>query len=143
MTDDVFPDPATPFGQRVQQRLRDEQVIWLTTVGADGTPQPNPVWFLVDGTTVLVYNRPDAHRLAHIRRNPRVTLNFDGNGRGGDIIVLSGRGEIAADQPLPHEFPPYLAKYRAAAEQISDNVEEFSAEYSIALRITVDRVRGF
>ena len=59
MTDDVFPDPSTPFGQRVQRRLRDEQVIWLTTVGADGTPQPNPVWFLVDGTTVVVYNRPE------------------------------------------------------------------------------------
>jgi PPOX class probable F420-dependent enzyme len=143
MTDDVFPDPATPFGQRVQQRLHDEQVIWLTTVGADGTPQPNPVWFLVDGTTVLVYNRPDARRLTHIRRNPRVTLNLDGDGRGGDIIVLSGRAEIADDQPLSHEFPPYLAKYRAAAERISANVAEFSAEYSIALRITIDRVRGF
>jgi len=143
MTDDVFPDPATPFGQRVQQRLRDEQVIWLTTVGADGTPQPNPVWFLVDGTTVIVYNRPDARRLAHIRRNPRVTLNLDGNGHGGDVIVLSGRAEIAQDQPLPHEFPPYVAKYRAAAERISGNVEDFSAEYSVALRITVDRVRGF
>jgi len=140
---DVFPDPATPFGQRVERRLRDEKVIWLTTVGTDGTPQPNPVWFLVDGTTVFVYNRPDAHRLAHIRRNPRVTLNLDGDGRGGDVIVLSGRAEIVGDQPLPHEFPPYVAKYREAAERVSGNVEEFSAEYSVALRITVDRVRGF
>jgi PPOX class probable F420-dependent enzyme len=123
--------------------LRDEKVIWLTTVGADGTPQPNPVWFLVDGTTVFVYNRSDAHRLAHIRRNPRVTLNLDGDGRGGDVIVLSGRAEIVGDQPLPHEFPPYVAKYREAAERVSGNVEAFSAEYSVALRITVDRVRGF
>ena len=143
MTDDVFPDPTTPFGQRVQQRLRDEQVIWLTTVGADGTPQPNPVWFLIDGTTAFVYNRPDARRLAHVRRNPRVTLNLDGDGRGGDIIVLSGYAEIADDQPLSHEFPPYLAKYQAAAERVSANVAEFSAEYSVALRITIDRVRGF
>ena len=143
MTEDVFPDPATPFGQRVQRRLRDEKVIWLTTVAADGTPQPNPVWFLVDGTTVLVYNRPDARRLAHIRRHPRVTLNLDGDGRGGDIIVLSGRAEVAADHPLPHEFPPYVDKYREAAERISGNVEDFSAAYSVALRITVDRVRGF
>jgi PPOX class probable F420-dependent enzyme len=143
MTEDVFPDPATPFGQRVQRRLRDEKVIWLTTVAADGTPQPNPVWFLVDSTTVLVYNRPDARRLAHIRRHPRVTLNLDGDGRGGDIIVLSGRAEVVADHPLPHEFPPYVDKYREAAERISGNVEDFSAAYSVALRITVDRVRGF
>jgi PPOX class probable F420-dependent enzyme len=143
MSDDVFPDPATPFGQRVQRRLRDEKVIWLTTVGADGTPQPNPVWFLVDGTTVIVYNRPDARRLAHIRRNPRVTLNLDGDGNGGDVIVLSGHAEVVVDQPLSHEFPPYIAKYREAAERISGNVEDFSADYSVAMRITVDRVRGF
>jgi len=45
----VFPDPNTPFGERVQRRLATSKVIWLTTVGADGTPQPNPVWFVVDG----------------------------------------------------------------------------------------------
>ncbi len=46
--------PSTPFGARVAQRLREEHLIWLTTVGADGTPQPNPVWFLWDGASVLV-----------------------------------------------------------------------------------------
>jgi PPOX class probable F420-dependent enzyme len=143
MTDDVFPDPSTPFGQRVQRRLRDEQVIWLTTVGADGTPQPNPVWFVVDGRIAVVYNRSDARRLGHIRRNPRVALHLDGDGRGGDVIVLTGTAEIAADQPLAHEFPPYLAKYRQAAERVSGKVDEFSADYSVALRITIDRVRGF
>lgn len=139
----VFPDPATPFGERVQRRLRDERVIWLTTVGADGTPQPNPVWFLAEGETVLVYNQPVAHRLSHIRRNPRVTLNFDGDGQGGDIIVLSGRAEIVDGQPPAHELPAYLAKYQQAAEQISGDVAAFSASYPVAVRITVDRVRGF
>ena len=38
---------------------------------------------------------------------------------------------------------PTSRKYREAAERISGNVEDFSAEYSVALRITVDRVRGF
>ena len=33
MTADLLPDPATGFGERVRQRLRDEQVIWFTTVG--------------------------------------------------------------------------------------------------------------
>jgi hypothetical protein len=44
--DAVLPDPATPFGARVARRLRDETVIWLTAVAADGTPQPNPVRLL-------------------------------------------------------------------------------------------------
>jgi len=143
MTDDVLPDPATTFGERVRHRLHEEQVIWLTTVGADGTPQPNPVWFLLDGNTVLVYNQPVARRLAHIRRSPRVSLHLDGDGRGGDIVVLAGRAEILDDQPLAHEVPAYLAKYGEAAARISGDVAAFSADYPVAVRISIDHVRGF
>ena len=69
-----LPDPATPFGERVARRLRDERLIWFTTVDAKGTPQPTPVWFLWDEatSTILVYSRADAKRLAHIQQNPRV-----------------------------------------------------------------------
>lgn len=67
MTDTVLPDPESPVGKRVAERLDGEQVIWLTTVGADRTPQPNPVWFIKEDEGLLVYNRADAHRLKHIR----------------------------------------------------------------------------
>lgn len=143
MTDDVFPDPATPFGERVHRRLRDEQVIWMTTTGTDGTPQPNPVWFIADGDAILVYNRPDANRLTHIRRRPRVSLHFDGDGGGGDIVVLTGRAEILDDQPLAHQVPAYLDKYQEGAARVSGDVATFSAEYPVVVRVVVDRVRGY
>ena len=64
--DSVMPDPSTPFGERIARRLREEHLIWLTTVDAFGTPQPNPVWFLWDGDTVLIYNCNDAKSWADI-----------------------------------------------------------------------------
>src|SRR6516162_7287147 len=86
-----LPDPSTPFGERVARRLREDRLIWLTTVDAKGTPQPTPVWFLWDETnsTILIYSLAGAKRLEHLRLNPRVALNFDGNGTGGDITVIS------------------------------------------------------
>ena len=45
----VLPDPSTTFGARVERRLRDEPVAWLTLVDPRGTPQPAPIWFLWDG----------------------------------------------------------------------------------------------
>ena len=47
-------DPSTEFGARVERRLPDERIIWLTTVGPDNTPQPSPVWFFWDGETFLI-----------------------------------------------------------------------------------------
>jgi PPOX class probable F420-dependent enzyme len=143
MIDPLFPDPGTAFGKRVRQRLRGEQVAWLTTVGGDGTPQPNPVWFSWEGTHVLVYNRPDANRLTHIRVRPRVSLHLDGDGRGGDIVVLAGRAQILDPHPLPHELPAYLDKYREAMIRVSGSPEAFSEAYPVPVRVEVTRVRGF
>lgn len=69
VTTNVLPDESTDFGRRVRERLRDGRVIWLTTVGADGTLQPDPVGFQWDGAdSVLTYNRTEAHRLTHVRK---------------------------------------------------------------------------
>ena len=142
MDEDLLPDPATPFGERVRRRLREAPAAWLTTVGADGTPQPNPIWFVWEGASLLVYNRPDAHRLAHIQQRPRVSLNLDSNGQGGDIVVLTGTAALA-EMPLPHELPDYTQKYADRMVRVSGSLEEFSRQYPVALRIGELRVRGF
>ncbi|HEV7129141.1 MAG TPA: TIGR03667 family PPOX class F420-dependent oxidoreductase [Ktedonobacterales bacterium] len=139
----VLPDPATPYGQRVAQRLRDEIVIWLTTVSRDGTPQPNPVWFLWDGTSILIYTLADAVRLAHIARNPRVSLHLESGGKGNDIIILTGEVRVTTDDPPSDQHPDYLAKYRNAMIRVSGSEAAFAAEYRVTLRVTPAKVRGF
>jgi PPOX class probable F420-dependent enzyme len=139
----ILPDPATSFGERVARRLREEVVIWLTTTGADGTPQPAPVWFLWEGETFLIYTLTNAKRLAHIERNPRVALHFDGDGTGGDIIVFTGEARRAPDEPPADQHPAYAAKYRDLIAEEFQAAEIFARDYPVALRITPRKVRGF
>jgi len=47
-------DNTTETGARAEGRLWEEKIAWLTTVRANGQPQPIPVWFLRDGETFLV-----------------------------------------------------------------------------------------
>ncbi|AYY12500.1 TIGR03667 family PPOX class F420-dependent oxidoreductase [Actinobacteria bacterium YIM 96077] len=144
MSSDVLPDPATPFGRRVRERLRDEWLIWLTTVGKDGTPQPNPVWFLWDGADqILTYNLPDAYRMGHMAARPQVSLHFNSNQDGGDIVVLRGVAERVHDEAPPHESGPYLDKYRSGMIHVSGSIEAFGTTYSAPVRIRITRVRGF
>ncbi len=140
--DSVLPPTSTPFGARVAERLRDEHIAWLTTVGADGTPQPNPVWFLWDGTSILIYSLPDAQRLPHIARNPRVSLNFDGNGQGGDIVVITGEARRSPDDPPADQLAPYVEKYASFIARAFGTPANFAAKYNVPLRITPTRVRG-
>ena len=142
MASNALPDPSTAFGERVRSRLRDERIVWLTTVGDDGVPQPNPVWFLWDGDSLLVYNRADANRVRHIRSRPRVALNFDGNGQGGDIVVLTGHAELSEGEPGCHEVPEYVAKYGERMTAIAGSPEGFSRAYPVPMRIRPLKTRG-
>jgi PPOX class probable F420-dependent enzyme len=135
-------DTSTEFGKRAQRRLRDEWLAWLTTVDASGTPQPVPVWFLWDGAeSILIYSEPDTPKLRAIERNPRVSLHLDGNGKGGDIVVVLGEAAISADPPAD-EVSVYVEKYRPRLECNRWTPEEFASRYSVPIRIGVTRVRG-
>jgi PPOX class probable F420-dependent enzyme len=139
-----LPDPSTPFGERVARRLRDERLIWFTTVDAKGTPQPTPVWFLWDDTTstILIYSRADAKRLVHLQQNPRVALNFDGNGTGGNIIVITGDAYVSTTDPSADHLPIYVEKYRDFIVRSFETPEKFASIYPVALRIRPITIRG-
>jgi PPOX class probable F420-dependent enzyme len=143
VTSDAIPDGATPYGERVRRRLTEERAIWLTTVGRDGTPQPNPVGFLWDGgNSVLTYNQADAKRLVHLRRDPRVSLNFDSDGDGADIVVLTGSAEILDDYPAVPENAAWLEKYGGAIEAQFGDVMKYAERFSVPVRIHITGVRG-
>lgn len=130
------------FGERVQRRLREEQVIWFVTVGDDGTPQPNPVWFLWDGSDgVLIYNDINARRLEHVAVRPRVSLHFDSRGED-DVVVLTGVAEQALEAPAPNHSADYLAKYGDAITRLGTDPDGFAQRWSVPLRIRVTKVRG-
>ena len=136
--------PDSEFGARVRERLHTEELIWLTTVSADGTPQPNPVWFLWDGDdTALVYNANDAARLTHVAVRPRVALNLHADAGGGDIVVIAGVAEQALDVGSPAENAAYLAKYAEGITRIGSDPAKFAVDYSVPLRIRFTKVRGF
>jgi PPOX class probable F420-dependent enzyme len=135
-------DERTEFGARVARHLREEIVVWLTTVTPAGGPLPSPVWFIWDGAeSVFMYSMPGA-RVRNIEANPRVALNFAGDGRGGDIVVLSGAATIERDAPPPAGNQAYLDKYAAHIERIGQTPETFGARYSVPVRIEVTHVRG-
>jgi PPOX class probable F420-dependent enzyme len=136
-------DFNSPIGEKIIIRLKQEHILWLTSVDAKNTPQPRPVWFTWDGETVLVFSQPDAAKIRHIRRNPRTALNFNTSPDGGDVGVLIGTAEILPVQPSPQHIKAYLEKYEQGIRDIGVTIDEFRKEYSVAIRITPESVRGF
>ena len=136
-------DFDSPFGQVIERRLRQEQVIWLTTVDARLTPQPRPVWFHWDGETVLILSQPAAAKVRHIARNPRVALNFNTDAGGGQVGVLIGAARRVAEPLDPQRLEAYTKKYAQGIRELGMTPESMLAEYGIALLVTPLEMRGF
>jgi PPOX class probable F420-dependent enzyme len=135
-------DESTEFGARAARHLSEETVVWLTSVTPAGAPLPNPVWFLWDGAeSVAMYSLPGA-RVRNIEANPHVALNFAGDGRGGDIVVLSGLATVDPDAPPASAADAYRAKYDQNIARIGMTPETFAERYSVPLRIRLTRLRG-
>lgn len=136
-------DESSAFGARAAGHLRGDPVVWLTTVSRAGTPSPNPVWFLWDGeATVRVYSLPEAARVRHLRANPGVSLNFAGDGRGGDIVVVNGTAALRPEDPPADDNPQYLTKYAGHIARIGLTPRTFAQRYSLPLTIWLTRLRG-
>ncbi len=136
-------DTSTEFGQRVMRRLREEHVIWLTTVGPDGAPQPRPVWFLWEEGSFLIYSQPDAHKVRHIRRNPHVALHFNSDTDGNDVVVFIGEARLDDSAPRADRHAAYLAKYAQGIADLGMTPQQMAEEYSAAIRVTPTHLRGF
>lgn len=136
-------DSSTDFGKRVKNRLEHEQVAWLTTVDGNGRPMPSPVWFLLeDDGTLLIYSQPNKPKLRNIDSNAAVSINFNADEHGGNVIILDGAAVIDKSANPAANHDAYLAKYRGGIESIGMTGETFSAEYSIPVRVILQKVRG-
>jgi PPOX class probable F420-dependent enzyme len=135
-------DFNSPIGRKVKRRLRQEQIIWLTTVGSHSTPQPRPVWFHWDGQTVLIFSQATAAKVRHIAHNPRVALNFNTDADGGDVGVLIGDAQISEEPVPPRRIKAYLRKYKEGIKSLGMTPESLQEAFQVAILVTPQTVRG-
>lgn len=137
-------DTTTEFGKRVQHQLETETVVWLTTVDGDGQPYPSPVWFVLESDgSVLIYSRPNQTKLRNIASNARVALNFDTEGKGSRVTIFQGAAVIDESAKAVIDRADYLEKYRDRIPGLGMTNETYSQTYSVAIRVFLQKLRGF
>jgi PPOX class probable F420-dependent enzyme len=136
-------DTSTAFGKRIARQLDDERIVWLTTVAASGTPAPTPVWFLWTDGELLISSEPDKAKLRNISAHPQVAVNFNATHSGGDVGVITGTATIEPHPLGGEELAAYNAKYAADIAGLGMTPDQFHAAYSVLIRITPAKLRGF
>jgi PPOX class probable F420-dependent enzyme len=140
-------DPSVTGAAHASDRLRREEMIWITTVRGDGQPQTSAVWFHWDGTDFLLFSQPRALKVRNLTADPRVSLNLNGTSYGADLVIVEGTAEVVPDYasgpwPDPARVDAYYAKYETALrETLGSSAPEMASAFTTALRVTPTRWR--
>jgi PPOX class probable F420-dependent enzyme len=137
-------DTKAKLERKAKKLIKNEYVIWLTTVDPERTPQPRPVWFIWDNDSFLIFSQPKAHKVRHIKQNDRVSLHFNTDETGDkDVIVYIGKAVLDGSTLAAHKVPAYLRKYRKGIKELGMTPEKFSVAYSVAIRVKPTSLRGW
>lgn len=80
-------------------------------------------------------------RVHNIAANPKVTLNFSGDGRGGDVIVLSGTAQVDPEAAKADANAAHLEKYAVLIDRFG-MTPAYAARFSVPVRIELTRLDG-
>lgn len=135
-------DTATDLAAaRVDRFLREEPVVWLSTVRPDGAPHLVPTWFAYDGETIEIRSKPGAQKVRNLRGNERAMLAIGDAEADFDVSLLEATATIdAAGVPLSAAF---VAKYAERIAGLGLTPEQFAATYALTIRLQPTRALGW
>jgi PPOX class probable F420-dependent enzyme len=132
----TFPDSAKEF-------IRAGPLGHLVTISDSGAPHVTCVWVAVDGDDLMTAHlSPKLRKLENIRRDPRVTISFEGTtvrpGGLQEYLVVHGRGTI--EEGGAPELLQELAHVYLGPDVRFPEMDD--PPPGVRVRIAVDRVGG-
>ena len=112
----------------------------LATVRADGRPHIAPIWFVLDGDTIVFNTGASTVKGKNIQRDPRVTLCIDDERPPFAFVIIEGTAEIDADLGRSLTWATRIAgRYMGV-----DRADEFGRRNAVAgellVRVTPTRM---
>jgi PPOX class probable F420-dependent enzyme len=129
-------DPSRDVDARALQRLDEERLIWIGTVGPDGFPHAVPVWFLVHDDRILVLSEPKTAKVRNIRANSHALLHLEAGDDGEKLTLLQGTATVS-ETPTPEWLSAigaaYATKYERGLAGLGLTVETMAERYSVVI----------
>jgi PPOX class probable F420-dependent enzyme len=133
-------DLSNPKDAHVDERLRKEPIIWLSTVRPDGRPHLIPVGFLWNGETITIYSQPNNQKIRNLQRNPNVALALEVADEIDDVVIIEGKAELLGKSAETMNNPAYVEKYDALIKAMQTDLETMAASYSEVIRVTPTKI---
>lgn len=112
----------------------------LATVRGDGRPHLTPIWFILDGDSLVFTTWHDTVKAGNIGRDPRVAVCVDDETFPYAFALLEGKAQLEALSP--EELLPWttaIARRYVGEERAEAFGKRNAVEGELLVRVTVEK----
>jgi PPOX class probable F420-dependent enzyme len=122
---------SNPIPESRRPLLDKPILVHCATIGPNGEPQANPVWFLWDGVHIVIAIGPTGQKARNLGRDPRIALSMVDPDE--PLHYLEIRGTIAEIRKVGSADPLVVAMVRKyTGNDTYDGMPDEHALYFIA-----------
>lgn len=115
----------------------------LATVRKDGSPHVVPVWYELDGDSLVFTTGAETVKGKNLKRDPRVCLAVDDQAPPYSFVMIEGTAELSEDpEELYHWAVRIAGRYMGQAEAEAYGKRN-SGEGEVLVRITPSRIISY
>jgi PPOX class probable F420-dependent enzyme len=112
----------------------------LASVRADGRPHVAPIWFDMDGDTIVFTTWHTTVKAANLRRDPRVALCVDDDAPPFAFVLVEGTAEILEDLEELRRWAASIAGRYMGAEQAEAFGRRNGVPGELLVRVTPTKI---
>ncbi|MEU1795758.1 PPOX class F420-dependent oxidoreductase [Streptomyces californicus] len=112
----------------------------VSTVRADGSPHVAPVWFLLDGDSVVFNTGEESVKGRNLARDGRVSLCVDDDRPPYSFAVVNGRAELSEDPGDLLRWATLIARRYVAADEAEEFGRRNGVPGELVVRVRIDKV---
>ena len=127
----------------IEDRLRTESTVWLSSTRPDGRPHIVPVWFNWDGQVFDLFSKPSAQKVRNIREHADVMLAIGQPDEDFDVELVEGKASVL-DVPTADVIRPQMfEKYADLMARAGLDRQTYVEVYNQPMRISPTRFLGY
>ena len=115
----------------------------LATVHADGRPHVAPIWFVMDGDTLIFTTGESTVKGRNMLRDPRVSLCIEEEDPPFHFVLIEGNSELTADDPDLLYWATQLGGRYMGAHRAEEYGRRNAVEGELLVRVTPQRVVAY
>lgn len=114
----------------------------LGTVRADGRPHVAPIWFLLDGDTIVFNTGRETVKGRNLARDGRVMLCVDDDRPPFAFVLLEGKAELSEDLPEVRAWATRIAARYMGEERAEEYGARNGVPGELLVRVPIEKVNA-